>query len=120
MNPTKSAEQGRRDRILAITRASKKCMLGSEQNIKDALDRQEKQPAKSGLKLLAQYSFCSKTGKKITITKLSRSFVSYEESQLHRNHNCGFISECVDYAGKLHISCFSCLNCGQKNDRSAL
>ena len=75
---------------------------------------------KSELELLGRYSFLSKTGKKLTITKVSRNFSNYEESRLHRNSSCEFIDECIDYAIELKINCFSCLNCDQKNDRSAL
>ena len=75
---------------------------------------------KSELEQLGRYRFISKTGRSIILTKLSRNFFNFEESRLHRNSSCEFIGECVDYAIDQKISCFSCINCGQKNDRSAL
>lgn len=65
-----------------------------------------------GLRLLAQYTTATPSGKKITITKLSRQFIGDEED-LHRCKMCDDheVMECIDFAIKKNLDCFSCANC---------
>lgn len=86
----------------------------------NTISQEKSKIRKSEIKLLVRYPFISKTGRRITLTKLSRNFANFEESRMHRNSNCEFVNECIDYAIDQEIACFSCINCGERNNNFAI